>query len=90
MRIKEDKQLKKGDLIKWNLKPITLLSNPSVKASDNTVLKTVKLLVKEVYPHFVEFKILEPPFLTINITNNELYQKGIYQSTDFISPFARF
>lgn len=90
MKIKEDKQLKKGDLIKWKLKPISTLSNPAKRENYGLDMRNVKLLVKEVYPHFVEFTVLEPPFLTISITNNELYQNGIYKNTDFVNPFARF
>lgn len=88
MKIKQNKLLQLGQIIKWEIRSVSEMSSMATMP-DKRNLKTVDLMVKAIYPHFVEFTIMEEPYLTMTITNAELYQNGIYTNTDSVNPFAR-
>lgn len=87
MKIKEHRQLKQGDTIKWVTRMEGVSREEYLAAHEKKIMN--ELVVMEVYPHHVLFRMLKYPYHKICITNNELYQKGIYKNTDFIKPFAR-
>lgn len=83
MKIKKTRQLQLGDRIKWDK-----MSYTSDELNGHRAIVTLELIVTAVYPEFVAFRNVEPPHTLVNITNNELYTRGIYKETDFIRPFA--
>lgn len=89
MEIKAEKQLKKGEIIKWILDDMSVIDLDEYSKTHDPKIGAVDLEVIQSYKHFVQFKILHAPFLPICITNNELYQKGIYKTEDFIREFAK-
>lgn len=77
MLIKKEKQLKPGQLIKFN--------GPCVDDCRKTKLHVV--MVKEIYSHWVLGEIIQPVetegwFPKISMTNVDLLYQGIYDRTD--------
>lgn len=77
MLIKKDKQLQKGDIIKFN--------GDSLQYSGKK--KTYDVIVREVYSHWVlgevlDFEHIDDVVLKVSMTNVELLQQGIYKISD--------
>lgn len=87
MKIKPGKQLVPGDVIKWDVVSATPLDDYT---TGRRVAKEVEIQVIEVYAHHVLFRILQPPYLKLDIQNVQLYQKGIYKTADLLNPFVRY
>jgi len=84
MKIKQSKQLIPGDIVKWEIIP-----ENAVPVLGRRVGKTVDIQVQEVYTHHVLFRIMEPPYLKLDIQNVQLFQKGVYKNDDLLNPFVR-
>lgn len=89
MEVLENKRIKEGTIIKWQLPILKMLEKEDFLNNYNKV-KSVELVCIKNYSHHSDFQMLEPPYSIINIQNSQLYMKGIYKAEDFIHPFARF
>lgn len=87
MEIKPEKIIPLGTIIKR----IVVSPETEIGVVDGIDKKTKvqKLIAIEHYKHHVLFRELKPPYLKTCVTNNELYQMGVYHETDFLKEFAK-
>lgn len=75
MKIKKDRQLKPGDTFNW------VITIPG-SGSTGGIKKLITVIVSEVYDHHVLCRNIEKSFIKVDITNVDLWLKGIYKKED--------
>lgn len=76
MEIKEDKKLKIGQIINF---PVYFCDKDR---GGNYVTENLDLIVTEIYTHHVLFYSIKYPHMKVDITNVDLWLKGIYKTAD--------
>ena len=85
MTIKSTRRLEPGMTFDYEYVPEA--GSPNVMKGRKKI-KT-ELVIIEVYSHFVLCRQTQRPHLKFSITNNELYQMGLYNESDFEKEFRR-
>lgn len=82
MEIKEHKvKFEVGDRFEYECVPNDFTQKNGVGQKAKKILTTLEVI--GIYPHFILCRRVDIPNIKISITNNELYQTGIYNEGDF-------
>ena len=88
MEIKEHKlRFEVGDRFEYECVPNDFTQIKDDRRKVKKILTTFEVI--GVYPHFILCRRVDIPSIKISITNNELYQVGIYNEGDFKAEFKR-
>ena len=88
MEIKEHKvKFEVGDCFEYECVPNDFKQIKDDRRKVKKILTTLEVI--GVYPHVILCRRVDIPNIKISITNNELYQTGIYNEGDFKAEFRR-
>lgn len=89
MEIKQKQQLLEGTVIEYKHRAEAMGVTDLTERGNKARFKTELLQVVKCYKNHVLFRQVNPPHLKVSLTNNELYQMGIYTECDFVKRFIK-